>query len=352
MNGFEKRAIFVVLISVIACGLVVLVWEARSILLLLFAGYIGALILTTLTKWLQSWLHLRHRGLAFTLVVCVIIASAACGIWLRGPVLAQKLSDLQIDIAAAAQQLSSHLQEQKWARWVIAHSAESGQASHALSLALSGIGGAVYLTVSTIAGVFLVVITTLYLAAEPDFYLRGLRRLLPISPRPTIEACFAKATEMLQIWLMAKLVSMVAIGSFVTVGLLLLRVPLAGTLGVIAGLLTFIPNLGPILSVLPATLLAFEISPTKGILTIALFCCAHILEGNLVTPLAERKIVALPPALTLTVQLLLATIAGALGIALAAPLTAVMLGVLQVLLPKEGQFTSPDSTRPLEMSKI
>ncbi len=332
-DRFNQRAIFVVLICLVSVVSLLVLWQARFILLLLFAGYIGALILTTLTTAFQSWFRIRRRGLAFTMVICSIIAVIAAGIWLRGPALAQQVGDLQADIASAAREIASRFQAQGWGRWVIAHSTNSTQISRALSMALSGVGGAVYLTASTVAGLFLVAIASIYLAAEPDFYFRGIRRILPAANRDTIEACCAAATRMLRSWLLAKVVSMTAIGAFVAMGLLLLRVPLAGTLGTIAALLTFVPNLGPILSVIPAALLASAISPAKGILTVALFCAAHFLEGNLVTPLAERTIVKLPPALTLAVQLLLASVAGALGVALAAPLTAVMLGVADVLLP-------------------
>ena len=145
----------------------------------------------------------------------------------------------------------------------------------------------------------------------------------------------AGATQMLHSWLIAKGISMITVGALVSIGLWALGVPLAGTLGMIAGLLTFIPNLGAVVSVLPAALLAFAMSPTTGILTILLFCLVHLLEGNVVTPLLERQIVTLPPALTLAVQLLLAVVAGAIGVALAAPLTAAALGILHVLLPSE-----------------
>lgn len=94
------------------------------------------------------------------------------------------------------------------------------------------------------------------------------------------------------------------------------------------------------MSVIPAALLAFAISPAKRILTIALFCVAHFLEGDVVAPLAERKIVRLPPALTLAVQLLLASVTADMDVALAAPLTAVVLGVADVLLPSESGNSS------------
>ena len=137
------------------------------------------------------------------------------------------------------------------------------------------------------------------------------------------------------------MLSMAAVGIIVTLGLWILGVPLAGTLGIIAALVTFIPNVGPILSVVPAALLAFAISPVKGLLTVALFILVHFLEGNILTPLLERQIVRLPPALTLTAQLLLAVIAGPLGLALAAPLTAAALGIFQVLLPADSIPSAP-----------
>ena len=142
------------------------------------------------------------------------------------------------------------------------------------------------------------------------------------------------------------MLSMAAVGSLVTVGLWALGVPLAGILGIIAALMTFIPNVGPIVSVVPATLLAFAVSPGKGLLTLLLFALVHFLEGNIITPLLQRRIVRLPPALTLIVQLLLAVIAGPLGVALAAPFTAAALGIFKVLFPAPVKPTSPVAISP------
>ncbi|MEG9432871.1 AI-2E family transporter [Terriglobus sp. ADX1] len=139
---------------------------------------------------------------------------------------------------------------------------------------------------------------------------------------------------------LSQMLSMTAVGVIVTIGLWMLGVPLAGILGVIAALLTFIPNIGPILSVVPAVLLAVAISPMKGLFTVLLFLAVHLLEGNVITPLLERKIVRLPPVLTMTAQLWLAVIASPLGLALAAPLAAAALGVFDVLIPFEADDTS------------
>lgn len=117
---------------------------------------------------------------------------------------------------------------------------------------------------------------------------------------------------------------MIIVGLLVFVGLLALRVPLAGSLGILAGLLTFVPNVGPVLSAIPPILLAFAINPSRAILVILLFWAVHALEGFLITPIANKAAVNLPPGLTLSLQLILAFVAGTLGVALAAPLTIVL----------------------------
>ena len=334
MDGdFKKRTVFVVVVlSGVAAG-VTLLWTARLIFLLLFAGLIAAVLLTVLTHWLQEKLRLR-RSLALSLAVASIAISLGLIIWVRGAALVQQLNDLQVDLPNAVHEVLMRLEAQSWGRWLLSHFANQEHLSGGLSYAATRIGGVVVTTASTVVGLFVVVAVSLYVAAEPDSYLRVLHFVTPLAYQAKLDECLAGATQMLRSWLFAKVISMVSIGTFIALGLWALQIPLAGTLGFIAALLTFVPNLGPVVSVLPAAALAFAISPTKGVLTTLLFCTAHLLEGNLVTPLLERKIVTLPPGLTLAAQLILASTCGAIGVVLAAPLIAAVLGILQVLHPE------------------
>ncbi len=315
------------------------VWEARVILLVLFAGCLGALVLATLTSLLQSWLRIP-RIFAFAAVLAALGLAVALGVWLRGPALAQQFGQLQVDVPDAAKRLYLSLEESNWGQWIISNAPDDGQWSNWLSYAASGIKGAVSMIVSTLACLLLVMMASIYLAAEPEFYLRGMQRILPSSIWPQVRACLGGAVRTLRFWLLSRLISMTAIGVMVFAGLWLVGIPLAGTLGIIAALLTFVPNIGPFASALPATLIAFAISPLKGFLTVGVFCLAHFIEGNFVTPVADRQIVKLPPFLTLSLQLLLAPVAGALGVALAAPLLAATLGVVRVLIPAKDDFAS------------
>jgi predicted PurR-regulated permease PerM len=336
---FKPRVIFVV--TLIAAILIAMaaVWEARVILLVLFAGCLGALVLATLTSQLQSWLRIP-RIVAFAAVLAALGLAVTLGVWLRGPALAQQLAQLQVDVPNAARRLYSSLGKSSWGQWMISNAPDDIQWSSWLSYAASGIRGAVSMVVTTLACLLLVVMASIYLAAEPEFYRRGMQRILPSPIGPKVEACLRGAIRTLRFWLLSRLISMTAIGLIVSVGLWLLGIPLAGTLGFIAALLTFIPNIGPLASALPAALIAFGISPMKGFLTVGVFCLAHFIEGNLVTPLADRRIVKLPPFLTLSLQLLLAPVAGVLGVALAAPLLAATLGVVRVLIPAKNEPSS------------
>jgi predicted PurR-regulated permease PerM len=330
-NDFNKRAAFIVAICTGVTLIVAVAWMARVILLLLFAGVIGSLVLSTATNWCAAKFKLR-RSLALTTVIASFVACVGMGVWISGPTILQQFSDLQTDLPHATQQVLARLQEQTLGRWLLSHFAGGDQWAAGLSFALGRIGGALVTTATVFVGLFVVASVSLYVAAEPEVYLLGLHRLTPVAYRTKLNLCLTSATQMLRSWLIAKALSMLCIGAFISIGLWALGVPLAGTLGIIAGLLTFIPNLGPVLSFLPAGLLAFAIGPTKGLLTLLLFCLAHFLEGNIVTPLLERRIATLPPALTLAVQLVLAILTGGLGVALAAPLTAAGLGILKVVL--------------------
>jgi len=188
---------------------------------------------------------------------------------------------------------------------------------------LPRVTGALTTTLGFLAGLVIIIFLGITIAAEPQTYQRGVERLFPPSLRPGAASVMGDLGQALRWWLLARLASMCAVGFMVTTGLLILRVPLAGTLGVLAALLTFIPNLGPFLSAIPPLLLAFSMGPRQALLVVLLFWAVHGLEGLLITPIAERAAVHLPPALTLSAQLLLAVIIGPIGVALAAPLTTV-----------------------------
>ncbi len=334
-SGIASRpAVRLVFLAIGIIVFLLVAWVGRVIVMLLLGAVVFAVLLSAVVDWVTTKFKIR-RGLAFALLLAAGFGVIFFTLWIRGPRIIEQFADLQTDLPQAAHKFLERLNGYQWGTWLLVQWSDYTQTSGNISSALSRIGGFVLSTASIIGGLGLVLFLGLYLAAEPQVYLSGIRRLVPQSDRATFNACMGSAARVLRWWLISQMFSMIAVGMIVTVGLWVLGVPLAGTLGIIAALLTFIPNVGPILSVVPAVLLAVVISPIKGLLVILLFLLVHFLEGNIITPLLERKIVRLPPALTMTAQLFLAVVAGPLGLALAAPLTAIAIGTLQVLLPDD-----------------
>lgn len=124
---------------------------------------------------------------------------------------------------------------------------------------------------------------------------------------------------------------MVLVGVLTTVGLWWLDVPLALTFGLLAAALTFIPNFGPVLSVVPPALLALADDPTRALYVGALYLAIQTVESYAVTPLIQRRTVSMPPALTITSQVVLGVLVGGIGVAVATPLTAAAMTVVRML---------------------
>jgi predicted PurR-regulated permease PerM len=343
-DKFKSRVSFTIL-AITAIALAIgLVWIGRVIFLLLFASIVGAILLTTISDWLHTRLKIK-QGPALVLFICVAFAVAALLVWMLGPNAVEQFADLEAELPVAAHSLLTQLQSHQWGQWLLRQSPGSEQVSNGFSFALTRIGGIVVSSATILAGLVIVFSLSVYFSIEPGMYYNGLRRTVPQEYREKLDACAASVAQILRWWVLAKLISMAMVGILISIGLWIVGVPLAGTLGIIAAVMTFIPNVGPLISVIPAALLALAISPTKGLLALLVFAIVFTLEGYVVTPLLERNIVRLPPALTLTMQLLLAAVAGPVGVALAAPLAAAILGALSVLIPKAPNVPVPAAAR-------
>ena len=130
---------------------------------------------------------------------------------------------------------------------------------------------------------------------------------------------------------MGQLVTMATMGIFIGAGLAILGVPLAGTLGLMAAVLSFIPSLGIVIAVVPAIMLGLTISPTMGLWVALLYLGVQLVEANVITPLVQRRAISLPPAFVLGSELLMGLLLGGAGLAFATPLVAAGLVLVNML---------------------
>jgi predicted PurR-regulated permease PerM len=176
--------------------------------------------------------------------------------------------------------------------------------------------------IGAITGLALVVVAGMFIAISPRTYMHGLIVLLPRSRRRRAGEVLPEAGKSLMQWMKGTAIGMAVVGIISAVGLTLIGVPAALALGLIAGLLEFIPYVGPALSFVPATVVALAVSPEKALWVIGLYVVVQSIESNVLLPLLMKRMVKLPPALTLLFQAMMATLFGFLGLLLAVPILA------------------------------
>ncbi|MGV3742409.1 MAG: AI-2E family transporter [Burkholderiaceae bacterium] len=306
------------------------VWLAYDALLLVFACILVAVLLYDLSCRLKKWLPVP-RGVALGIVVLLFFLVLGIGGWLMAPQVAQQASELADEVPKSFDRLRSALEGHELLRNLAVNLPSTDKLMERVSSMLPQAGLFFSGVLGMIGNVAIIAFVGTYFAAQPHVYINGVVTLVPHRKRERMRAVLEELGATLGQWLFGKMVSMLIVGVVTGVGLALLGVPLALVLGILAGLLDFIPYLGPIMAGVPAVLLALSNSPTQALYVILLFLAVQVLEGYLLLPLIERRTVALPPALTIIMQVLLGTVFGLAGVALATPLTAVLMVLVTML---------------------
>ena len=186
-------------------------------------------------------------------------------------------------------------------------------------------------TIAVFAGIILIIFIAIYIASDPGTYHRGLMHLFPHHMRTRAGEVLSAIATVLRKWLVTQLIAMVVIGTVTTIGLLILDVKAAFALGLIAGLMEFIPTIGPIISAVPAIAMAFLDSPEKALTVAALYMGIQFLENHLLIPMLMKGGVDVPPVLTILSQALFTLLFGFLGLMVAVPALAATMVAVKML---------------------
>lgn len=186
-------------------------------------------------------------------------------------------------------------------------------------------------TFEVIAGLVLILMMSVYIGADPFTYRNGILHLFPKRKRERIGEVLTAMAVMLRKWLVTQLIAMLVIGVVSTIALLLLRVKAPFALGIIAGLLEFVPTIGPVLSAVPAIAMGFLDSPEKALYVGLVYIAIQQLENHILIPLLMKGGMDLPPVLTIVTQGLMALLFGFLGLMIAVPLLAAVMVPIKML---------------------
>jgi predicted PurR-regulated permease PerM len=327
----RRAGVITVFVIVIA-----LVWFTRKVWLLLFAGLLVALVLTSLINLLKRLLHVGHKiGLVLALL---LLAGIATGIvFLVIPTVSGQFSALSEAIPQRIEELRQKVNDSAFIQKMnntVPEISQPGQGG-ASGGAASGITKFFTSTFEAASSFFFILFTGIFAAATPQLYRKMVVKLFSPRLRPKAEHTIDRIICTLRYWLLGQGVAMVVVGIVTGGALAIAGVPLAAALGIVAGLLEFIPVIGPVLSAVPAVLLAFSGGLNTVLIVIAIFVGIQFFEGNVLQPIVQKRAIDLPPVLTLVALLVFGGAFGLLGLFVAAPMTAALLVLVEDLYLKE-----------------
>lgn len=303
-----------------------LAWQLSDVLVLLFGAVIVAVALQAFAAPLQRYLGLK-RQLAVAAAVVLTLAALVLGSWLLGDHLVAQTEDLRRRLPEAMAALVA------WARGhplgVVALQVWEGITAE--NLPWARVANAATRTLGGVGSIGLVLVLGVYLAADPQLYHRGVVRLVPPAWRTRVDSALFASGQALSRWLLGQGISMLFVGLATAIGLAVLGVPLAATIGVIAGVLAFIPFFGPIASGVLAVLLAFMQGPQQALYVAVLCVAIQQVEGNLLMPLVQRWAVNLPAVLGIIAAVIFGLLFGLAGVILATPLMVVLMVLVEKL---------------------
>lgn len=337
LNQQHLLTIWLIILIVL---LLMLTWVASNLILLIFLASLVAIFLRSLSDGLAritKW----NPQLSLLLVILLLFSVGSLGIGLFAADVADQVGELSQTLPQAIRQLQARIEQSDLGSRILSFFSNGGTASFQPEGMLTKASKFASSTFGVIGTGFVVLFIGFYLAFSPRLYIDGLLSLIPKKKQSRASQIIQEIGKTLRWWLIGKTISMVAIGVMIVIGLSLLKIPLALGLGTLAGLLSFIPNIGPILAALPAILLAFTQSPILALYVTLLYIGVQVIEGNILTPYIEKQTVSLPPALTMITQILFGILFGFLGLLLAAPLTAACVVLIKMLYVEDflGQST-------------
>lgn len=300
-----------------------IVWALPDVVLTVFFAALLAVSLRGASEWITARTRLPV-GVSLTIVVVLVLAALGGMSYSTGPALYAQSGDLVHRLTDQFEALRQRVEGTPLA--------PSGAGLQALAERVAAPAGQVLsLSVSTLTGLVVLFVTTLYFASSPEVYIDGMLRLIPLPHRGRVRQVMHEIAHSLRLWLAGQLIDMLVVGVLSAAGLWLVGVPVPVALGLVSGLFTFVPYLGTVVSGGIAVLVGLSVSPQTALWALGVFAMCHVVEGYVVSPLIQRRMVELPPALTVLSMTALGSLFGVLGVIVGTPLAAAALIAVRML---------------------
>jgi len=356
---FVRRALIVLLLVAIATTL----WLASHALILLFGAILFAIIIRGLTGLLRRVVPVPDRvGVSIVLLALLLLLGGF--LWLFGTQMAQQFGQITRELPTSLEQVERTLRSSTLGQEALkvvgdipltddsgaggqvadqadaatpqtGEQADGGGLQDLMGWIAGKIGTVVMWIGNALAAMVVVFFGAVFLSYQPALYRVGLRKMVPKDRTEQMDRTMDRTGHALWLWAAGTLAEMILVGVLTGLGLWALGVPAPLALGIIAGVLEFIPYIGPVLAAVPAILLAWTESTTLALWTVGFYVLLQQLEGNLFLPLIQRQAVSLPPLVAIFAILVFASLFGVIGALFAVPLAVAAMTITQELYVKD-----------------
>lgn len=327
--GFAQKVWLTCGIVALAITLLWILKASINVLLLIFAGSLIAVFFNKLSGLIQQKFRLSPKfSLATSIIGTILIILLL--FWFIGAKIQQQIAELTKTLPATVENAKQQLNQSAIGSRIL-------QAANSGAGEMTGFAKRFFTTSFGVLGdLYVVLFIGIFFTISPWLYINGVIALIPRKGQQKAKEVFVKAGVTLGNWLKGQIIAMAVVAVLTGIGLSILGVPMALALALIAGILNFIPNFGPLIAMIPAVLVGFMQGPTTALIIAGIYLLIQALESNLITPTVQKRLINMPPALILIGQLFMSTLTGAWGIVLATPIVAlVMVAVKELYVDKK-----------------
>jgi predicted PurR-regulated permease PerM len=310
--------------------LLLLLKATFNVLLLVLAGTLIAVFFRGLsgyierkTKWNSNWC------LAFSIIATLIIVALL--FWMMGAKVQAQAEELSKTLPSTLEKAKKELSKSTIGQKIIEKISSPETKKQGASIIQTFFKS----TFGILGDVYVVLFIGIFFTVAPKRYVEGMVTVIPAKAKTKARHVLDRIGDNLKKWLKGKLFAMLVVFVLTSIGLVIMGIPMWLVLALIAGILNFIPNFGPLIAMIPAVLVGLMKSPADALWVAGLYILVQVLESNFITPLVQQRLISVPPAVIIIMQLLMAPLTGGWGLVLATPLLVIIIVLVQELYVKK-----------------
>ncbi|CAN5121245.1 AI-2E family transporter [soil metagenome] len=339
-TSFIRRVLIVIGLLSAFFLLALLVHFSLDIFLMLFAGALLAIFYRGCSYWIASKINWDPNKI-LPIVIFLHLGLSALIVILLSPQVSEQIEILSQEIPESVRNLEEEFYSTRVGEVVERNLPDDGNMIGDTESIFQSVFDFFKISLEVLVNILIMFVFALFLAFNPDLYKKGLLMLFPKKRRERISEVWDTVNVTLFKWFIGQLVDMTCIFIMTAIALWLLDIPLVLTLSLIAFLFSFVPNIGPIISAIPAILIAFTQEPIYAVYVGLAYLGIQMFESYFITPKIQKKAIKMAPILLLSFQLIMASFAGVLGLFISTPFLASLIVIIKMLYVEDVIEKSP-----------